>query len=188
MEHYRILSVCRSNVVRSEMFRQMMETQAEERGIDIVVESAGIEVPNSPHMPKEARAAMSALRYEPRDHTPRQISTDLANQFDTILFFSDRHLSSLNRLVLKPDIHVEPVHEFAGTSKKVVDPRNMFGSNWILKHLTLFDLDIKLRQVNYKNKGSVERLYLHIARQIDLLAAASLDRIAMQRLLLSLLL
>ena len=139
-----ILIVSRHDMVRGPVMRQIMTTQAQERGLDIQVQSAGIEASSyvlSSSLLADTMKAMQSLRYNPQPHTPTQITEKMINGVDLVLCFNERYLEQIKRLANHSITDICLIHEFAGTDFEVANIDGMYRTNWILNKLSTACLD-----------------------------------------------
>jgi len=159
---------------------QIMTTQAQERGLDIRVQSAGIEASSyvlNSSLLADTMKAMQSLRYKPGPHTPTQITEKMINGVDLVLCFSKRYLEPVQELANHPIPEICLAHEFGGTDFEVANIQGMYRTNWMLNKLP-FSWDIALNHVDRRDPKARARLHLHTVRQIDKLSTACLDRLA----------
>lgn len=96
---YRVLTVCTGNICRSPMAEVVLRAHAEQRGVDLAVDSAATtsyEVGN-PIDPRAQRVLREAGYVVPR-RGARQISADDIADFDLILPMTREHADSIARI------------------------------------------------------------------------------------------
>ena len=95
----RILLVCTGNICRSAMGERILQHAIQKRGLDIVVESAGIsdEEFGNPIDPRAVQI-LDHRGYRSVDHSARQVTADMIMNADLILAMTERHAKALRQL------------------------------------------------------------------------------------------
>ncbi|MDO5726309.1 MAG: low molecular weight protein-tyrosine-phosphatase [Bowdeniella nasicola] len=93
-----ILVVCTGNICRSAMADVILRARAAERGLDIVVDSAGISDEEAGNdIDPRAKRVLREAGYPIPAHSARQVHEGEIASYSLVLAMTDRHLRALRR-------------------------------------------------------------------------------------------
>ncbi len=94
-----VLFVCTANVCRSPMAEAMFNALAEDRGLDLRAESAGVRaLEDEPMAPNASAALEEAGIYAQEGYRARQVSEKMLEEADLVLTMERRHVTELRRI------------------------------------------------------------------------------------------
>ena len=94
----KVLFVCTANVCRSPMAREIFDAVAEDRGLRIRSESAGVVALSGEPMAPKAAAVLEESGVPAREHRARQVEKSMLREADLVLAMGPRHVSRLQKL------------------------------------------------------------------------------------------
>lgn len=121
----RVLFVCRANICRSPMAEAMLNALAQDAGIELRAESAGVAALKGEAMDPSARAVLEEIGIFAGDHHARQVTPALVADVDLVLTMSGRQRAELLRSYgASPDVvHTLPAYANGTPGRDgVVDP------------------------------------------------------------------
>lgn len=99
-----IQMVCWGNICRSPMAERVAQKLADDRGLDLVIDSSGIsseEVGNP--MDRRARATLSEHGYDASNHRAHQVGASDIDDVDLFVVAEQDHADRLRRMGVDPD-------------------------------------------------------------------------------------
>ena len=118
-----ILFVCTGNTCRSAMAAAVMDKIAQERDLDVRIESAGLFAADGETASYNAVEALKKYGIDLSYHRSKQITEDLINQSDLILTMTAQHKQFLMQIA---DGKVFTLSEYVGAAGDITDP---YGGN-----------------------------------------------------------
>lgn len=121
----KVLFVCRANVCRSPMAEAIFNALAEDAGLDLRAESAGVAALEGGAMDVKARTALEELGIYPGAHRARQVTRALVEEADLVLTMSLRqHATLLDGYGASPSrTHTLPAHsDNTRDREEIADP------------------------------------------------------------------
>lgn len=114
-----ILFVCTGNTCRSPMAAAIMAKKAEERGIDVRIESAGIFANEGENASSEAIIVMMEYGIDLTGHHAQSINEELIEKSDLILTMTPAHKMIFDNVAGKKTYTLS---EYAGIEGDIEDP------------------------------------------------------------------
>ena len=93
----KVLFICTANICRSPMAEAMFNALAEDRGLDLRAESAGVAALRDEPMTPNAAAALEEIGIYVGEHSARQVSARMLEEADLVLTMSPWHVAELRR-------------------------------------------------------------------------------------------
>lgn len=87
----RILFVCTGNICRSASAEHLLRHWSAQRGLSVVVRSAGIAAEGWYEVPEHARRLLAAEGVPPFEHRPQLLTRDQLRWADTVLVMAEHH-------------------------------------------------------------------------------------------------
>ncbi|KAH7104117.1 putative LTP1-protein-tyrosine-phosphatase [Auriculariales sp. MPI-PUGE-AT-0066] len=122
MSKPRVLAVCLGNICRSPMVEAVLAHTANERGIDIEVDSAGTAGYHIGEEPDERTVATCKKHGVPIDSTARQVKREDFTTFDYILASDKNNLSNLESMKPRGSTAVVRLFGSWDDNKEIADP------------------------------------------------------------------
>ncbi len=124
----RWLFVCSANICRSPMARAIAAWEADRRGLDLDVDSAGtLGILDAPADPKAAQVAME-IGLDLLAHRSKGVTPELLAWADRILVMEDEHLAAIGTLAPDAVDRVIPIGRVIGVGG-ITDPHG----SWFLR-------------------------------------------------------
>lgn len=94
----KVLFVCTANVCRSPMAEAIFNALAEDEGLAICAESAGVAALKGEEIAPNASIVLGEAGIYPGEHHARQVSRAMLEEADLVLVMGPRHIAKLRRL------------------------------------------------------------------------------------------
>lgn len=123
----RVLFVCTANICRSPMAQEIFNAFAEDKGLSLRAESAGVAALKGEPMAPNAVAALSEVGIYPEVHRARQVNEKMIREHDLVLTMSPWHAAKLRQLY--GDLEkIQTLPEYASNAPKEEDVPDPYGS------------------------------------------------------------
>ena len=123
---FSVLMICTGNICRSVMAEQILREAAADRGVDILVDSAGISDEEHGHgIDSRAARALREGGYRVPSHRARQVQAGELQRWDLILAMTSSHLRALERLARGADPKIRMFREFEVDEGELGRGRNL---------------------------------------------------------------
>jgi protein-tyrosine-phosphatase len=94
----RVLFICTANICRSPMAEAIFNALAEDRGLDLRAQSAGVGALIDEPITPNASAALEEVGIHVEGHRARQVSEKILREADLVLAMSPWHVAELRRV------------------------------------------------------------------------------------------
>lgn len=122
----KILFVCRANICRSPMAEAILNTLAEDAGLGVRAESAGVAALEGAEMDPQARAVLEEMGVYPESHRAKQVTRALLEEADLVLTMSRRQSAQLLETIGAPPGKIQILLDYSnateGSGEGIVDP------------------------------------------------------------------
>lgn len=109
----RVLFVCTGNVCRSPMARELFDALAEDRGLGVRSESAGVAALSGEPMAPNAVAVLEESGIRDRGHRARQVEESVVREADLVLTMGPRQVTRLQKLFGDLPENIYPLPAYA---------------------------------------------------------------------------
>ncbi|VVB81877.1 Low molecular weight phosphotyrosine protein phosphatase [uncultured archaeon] len=132
-----LLYVCTYNTERSIAADIITSKKAALAGLDLYVDSAGINRSMSPRIKSEMAMALERLGYKVPEHTPRRVTPNDLSDFDLVLCFDQAQKQTLEQMAGKP---IQTLPEFVSMPRDIREPAHYLRTPATLPPSRLFSI------------------------------------------------
>lgn len=121
-----ILFICTGNTCRSPMAEGMLKSVAEEKGLNLIVNSRGLFAKGGSPAADNAIASMRDIGIDISEHVSKGVSKEIIEDSDLILTMTSAHKDELIRAYPEKKYKIFLLNEYAfGTEVDINDPYGM---------------------------------------------------------------